>query len=80
MSIEREELEDIIDKAVTRTLERFGVDVENPREQQEDFIQLRQWRQAKAQVKTAGVWAFLGVIIPGILALMWLGIQGWLKP
>lgn len=81
MSIERDELEEIIEKAVTRTLERIGLDVENPRELQEDFAQLRQWREAKAQTKTALIYAFFGVVVPGILAVMWLGLKGmWSVP
>ena len=81
MSIDRDELEDIIDKVVTRTLERIGVDVANPRQQQEDFAQLRQWREAKEQTKTALMYAFFAVVVPGVLAVMWLGFKAfWNAP
>ena len=70
------EIRKIVAETVDQTLTRLGVDTENPIELQRDLQHLRDWRLAAAAVKKQGLVTAVGIIVAGILGLMWLGLKG----
>ena len=70
------EIRKIVAETVDQTLTRLGVDTENPIELQRDLQHLRDWRLAAAAVKRQGLISAVGIIVAGILGLMWLGLKG----
>ena len=70
------EIRRIVAETVDQTLTRLGVDTENPLELQRDLQHLRDWRLAAAAVKKQGLVTAVGIIVAGILGLMWLGLKG----
>lgn len=70
-----EEIDRIARVAVERTLLAFGFDLKNPREVQADFQTLREIRLLMRSARRAAILAVIGVVVPGLLTLMWFGIQ-----
>ena len=70
------EIRKIVAETVDQTLTRLGVDTENPIELQRDLQHLRDWRLAAAAIKRQGLISAVGIIVAGILGLMWLGLKG----
>ena len=70
------EIRKIVAETVDQTLTRLGVDTENPIELQRDLQHLRDWRLAAAAIKKQSLVTAVGVIIAGVLGLMWLGLKG----
>ncbi|MBO6858494.1 hypothetical protein [Roseibium sp.] len=61
-------------------LKALGIDAENPREAQEDFIFLRQWRKGSNAMKTRVMGAAITVALSAIAFAIWTGIKHTLKP
>ncbi len=70
------EIRRIVAETVDQTLTRLGVDTENPLEFQRDLSHLREWRKSVATIKRQSLITAVGVIIAGVLGLIWLGIKG----
>lgn len=58
-------------EAVRRTLLTLGIDSTNPIETQADMAHLRQWRKSLSAVKRQGLLTTMGIVVSGILALIW---------
>ncbi len=71
VTLTESQIEDIVAKAVRRTLVEFGMDVEKPLEMQGDFSFLRGWRTATEEVKRHGLKAAVTVIVTGTIGLIW---------
>ena len=70
------EIRRIVAETVDQTLTRLGVDTEDPIEFQRDLQHLRSWRESVATVKRQSLITAVGIIIAGVLGLVWLGIKG----
>ncbi len=69
------ELEDVIERSVSETLTKMGVDVDDPLEMQADFLHLREWREATESMKRKGLLTLFGILITGACGLAWLGLK-----
>lgn len=54
----------------------LGVDVDDPTEVQKDMAFLRNWRESTQAIKRQGVIAAIGVVVVGVLGLIWNAIRG----
>lgn len=68
--------EEAAERAVHRTLETLGVDVDNPLEVQADLQTLRDLRLAKQRGAAALIWTVVGLLASGAMALMWDALRG----
>ncbi len=71
VTLTESQIEDLVTKAVRKTLTEIGVDVEKPLEMQGDFQFLRGWRTATEEVKRHGLKAAVTVFVTGALGLVW---------
>lgn len=70
------EVKRIVAESVDQTLTRLGVDVTDPLEFQKDMAHLRAWRESVATVKKQGLITAVGIVVAGIIGLVWLAIKG----
>lgn len=70
------EIRKIVAETVDQTLTRLGVDTENPLEFQRDLQHLRNWRESVATVKRQSLVTAVGILVAGILGLIWLAVRG----
>lgn len=70
------EIRKIVAETVDQTLTRLGVDTENPLEFQRDMSHLRAWREAGETIKRQSLMTAVGILIAGVLGLMWLALRG----
>jgi hypothetical protein len=63
-------------EALHDMLVALGVDPEDELENQKDFAFVRDWRLSSQAVKRQGLAAAVGVIVIGVLGLVWLAIKG----
>ena len=61
-------------KVVAELLITLGIDAKNPMEMQADMQHLRAWRNSVATIKRQGLLSATGVIILGVLGLVWTAI------
>ena len=64
-------------EAVHEMLIAVGVDASNPAaviEMQKDFQSLREWRQSLESVKRHGLLTAIGVVVVGILGMIWMNL------
>ena len=62
-------------EVVRHTFITLGIDVANPIEMQADMQHLRAWRNSISTVKRQGLISAMGVIVVGLLGLIWTAIQ-----
>jgi len=55
---------------------RLGVDVDEPTQVQRDMAFVRNWRLSAEAIKRQGLMAAVGVLIVGILGLIWASLKG----
>lgn len=70
------EVKRIVAESVDQTLTRLGVDVTDPLEFQKDMAHLRAWRESVATVKKQGLITAVGIVVAGIIGLVWLALKG----
>ena len=75
MEITQERIEQIIDRTVTTTMSRFGLDTSDPIELQKDFAHLRAWRESAEELKRKGLIYLLGIFITGTCGLLWVAFK-----
>ncbi len=66
-------------KAVSALLLTIGVDASEPQQvlkMQRDFANLRRWGDSMDLVRTRGLVTAVGVIVAGVLSLVWLALRG----
>ena len=61
-------------KVVAELLITLGIDAKNPMEMQADMQHLRAWRNSVDTIKRQGLLSATGVIILGVLGLVWTAI------
>lgn len=70
------EVKKIVAETVKQTLLTMGVDTDDPIELQRDLQHLRDWRLSVAAIKRQGLLTAVGVIMVGVLGLIWMAISG----
>lgn len=70
-----EEVREIVRETVVQTLEQFGLDTKDPAELRRDFAHLRQWRETTQAVRRHGIVTAVGIVVAGLAAAAWLGLQ-----
>lgn len=70
------ELKKIVSEAVSETLLKLGIDASDPVELQKDMAHLRAWRESVATVKQQGLVTAVGILVAGVLGLLWLAFKG----
>lgn len=73
-----EEIEEIVSKAVTATLARFGIEEGDHKELMADFNHLRRWRKSVEQAQGYTFKVVITTIVGGLLGALWLGFQAML--
>lgn len=63
-------------EAVDETFRRLGIDVADWKELQRDFAFVRQWRLSGEAIKRQGIIVAVGVLVVGILSLIWTSLRG----
>lgn len=63
--------EETAQQVVERTFLTLGIDASNPMEMQADMQHLRAWRNSVATVKRQGLVSAVGIIVIGVLGLIW---------
>ena len=71
-----DEIRAIVKATVEETLITLGVDITEPIEVQADFRHLRAWRQSSDTIKRQGLMTAVGVLVIGLLGLIWAAIKG----
>ena len=72
-------LDEVVLKAVATILTSFGIEEDDRKELQADFIHLRKWRHSVEQAQSLTFKAALAVIVSGALGALWLGIKAALS-
>lgn len=70
------EVKRIVAETVEQTLLTLGVDTEDPIELQKDLAHLRAWRESMETVRKQSLITAIGVIVAGVLGLIWLALKG----
>jgi hypothetical protein len=70
------ELKKIVAEAVSETLLQLGIDASDPVEMQKDMAHLRAWRESVNTVKQQGLVTAVGILVAGMLGLLWLAFKG----
>ena len=71
----REDMEEIVAKAVGETLTRLGIAVDSPLEMQLDMQYLRDWRRSSESIKSKAILVMVGIIVTGVCGALWLGLK-----
>lgn len=64
-------------QAIRETLQRLGVEVEDPRQMQRDMQYLRDWRNSVDAVKSKSLATLVGIAVSGFAALLILGLRDY---
>lgn len=62
-------------KALAQLLRELGIDHSQPMEMQADFHHLREWRETCEMFRSRTLAVTIGVAVPAVLALLWLGLK-----
>lgn len=54
----------------------LGINTDDPTEMQKDMAFVRNWRLSADAIKRQGIVAAVGVIVVGVLALIWNAVRG----
>jgi uncharacterized membrane protein len=68
--------EEAAERALERLLLRLGIDAEEAIEVQRDMTFVRNWRVSADTIKRQGLIVAVGVVVVGMLALIWNAIKG----
>ncbi|PZQ81260.1 MAG: hypothetical protein DI549_14720 [Ancylobacter novellus] len=78
LSISKDELKEMMERAVQRGLEDVGLyteDADDRREAREDLRFLRRWRKASDGIAAKVGYTVLAVVTGGLLIVVWTGIK-----
>ena len=70
------EIRHIVAETVAETLLRLGIDSSDPTAVQADMQHLRAWRESVATVKRQSLMTAVGIVVAGLLGLIWLAVKG----
>lgn len=79
ITLTNEQLEDIVEKTVTNTLLKMGIDASDPIEVQKDMQHVRNWRESTESIKNKSITTIVGFIIVGGLGLLIAGLMDYIK-
>ena len=65
-------------QAIKETLQRLGLEVEDPLQVQRDMQHLRDWRNSMERVKSKSLLTAVGIAITGFSALLMIGLRDYL--
>lgn len=65
-------------KAVTEVLQKLGIDADNVRESQADFVHLRKQRLASEQIGKLATRTLIGIFFTGLFSVVVLGLKDFL--
>jgi hypothetical protein len=71
VTISHNEIEDIVDRAVRKTLEHFGIDVDNPQAMRMDFMHARKSRLLTEKVGATTITGTIGIMVSGVAYAIW---------
>lgn len=71
-----EEIRKLVAQTVADTLLTLGIDARNPTELQADMLHLREWRQSVNTIKKQGLITAVGIIVAGLIGLVWIAVKG----
>lgn len=74
VTMSERELDELVDRAISRTLERIGIDTSDPFELQADARFIRKLRRTHERVGNKIIVTIVGVTVAGILAAVCTGI------
>ena len=74
--LEQSELRALMKATVHETFLGLGVDAADPIEVQKDFQHLRDWRKTTDAVKTKGIMTVVGLLVAGLVGLVWVAFGG----
>lgn len=74
------EVKKIVAEAVAETLLTLGIDTSDPVALQKDMAHLRSWRESIATVKKQSLVTAVGIIVAGVLGLIYLAFKGGPTP
>lgn len=77
--VPHEQLAEIVDEAVKKTLLALGLDTSDPTEVQENFSNLRSWSNMKRSIAEGLIFALSKTVFLGIIALLVLGFYSWIS-
>ena len=62
-------------QSVRETLTSMGIDSHDPIAMQRDFQTLRDWRRASETIQSKGVLTIVGILVAGVIGVLWLGLK-----
>lgn len=69
------EADEVVLRTINLAFTSFGIEEEDRQEMRLDFQHLRRWRRASEHVEKTAWMAIIGVLVSGIVGLIWMGIQ-----
>lgn len=69
------EVRRIVKEAVRETLLRAGIDPDDSRGISDDLRYVREWRATTDTIKNKGILALVGLMVSGLVAVIWLGLK-----
>ena len=75
----KDELRVLMRETIVQTLTSCGVDLSEPIELQADFRFIRDWRKSSESIKGKAILAAVGVLVVGLLGVLWLGFRALLS-
>jgi hypothetical protein len=76
--LHHDDIDAVVDRAITAVLASFGIEEEDKRELRADFQHLRRWRKSVEQAQGFTFKAVISIIVAGFLGALWLGIKAML--
>lgn len=73
--LSEQELEDLMERAVSRTLTKLGIDTDHPLEVQRDLQFVRDWRITTESLRGKTIVAAIGIVVAGAMGVFWLGLK-----
>lgn len=74
-AMQREQFDAIALKTLASVLTAFGIEEDDRLEFRADMAHLRKWRRSVETVERVGWTTAVGVIVTGVLGVLWLGIK-----
>jgi hypothetical protein len=68
-------LDEVVFKAVATILTSFGIEEDDRKELQADFVHLRKWRKSVEQAQSLTFKLVFTAIVTGILGAIWMGFK-----
>lgn len=72
------QLDEVVMKAVATILTGFGIEEDDRKELQADFIHLRKWRRSVEQAQSLTFKMVFTAIVGGLIGAIWLGFKATL--